>query len=167
MRFCSNQSPMLDSKSVHWRRSDSGFWLSEVLISLWIVAFVAAGILGVFVYLAKTSKISNERAAGELLAERVLDQATAVGPPLWGLPIGQLNQIQKLPRDANDSLLSYRLSVRTLREHRLGTLFDLEVIVWWTTEPGVVTGVERGKGELRLQRSIYVEDLEEEVPGGG
>ncbi len=152
---------------MHRSRDDSGFWLSEVLVSLWVLAFVAAGILGLFVYLAKTSKITNERASAQLLAERVLDQATAVGPPLWGLPEGQLGQIQKLARDENGTILSYRFSPLGLREHRLGKLFALQVTVWWAPEPGVASGVERGRGELHLERTIYVEDLEEELPSGG
>lgn len=143
--------------------------MSEVLVSLWVVAFVAAALLGLFVYLTKSSKIANERASAVLLADRVLDQAIAVGPPYWGLPEGQLSQLQQLPRDVNGVLLSYRLSATPLAEHRLGKLFVLDVTVYWSTAPGVTTGVERGRGELMVEKAVYVEDLEEPPaePSGG
>ncbi len=148
------------------RNEDRGFWMSEVLVSLWVVAFVGAAILGLFVYLTKSSKIANERASAVLLADRVLDQAVAVGPPFWGLPEGQLGQLQELPLDENGTKPSYRLSVTPLKEHRLGKLFVLDVTVYWTLTPGTVTGVERGRGELSVEKAVYIEDLEEEPEGG-
>ncbi len=143
--------------------------MSEVLVSLWVVAFVGAALLGLFVYLTKSSKIANERAAAVLLSDRVLDQAVAMGPPHWGLPEGQMGQLQQLPRDDSGTTLSYRLSVTPLEEHRLGKLFILDVTVYWSTVPGVATGVERGRGELEVEKAVYVEDLDEPpegAPGG-
>lgn len=67
-----------------------GFWLSEVLTALWLVTFVGAGLLGLFVYLAKTSKLSNERAAAELLADNLLENGVRQGLPHWGLPRASL-----------------------------------------------------------------------------
>lgn len=140
--------------------------MSEVLVSLWMIAFVAAALLGLFVYLAKSSQQSNERAAALLLADSVLHRAMATGPPHWGLLDGQLGQQQQLPFDPESrALLSYRLSVVPLTKHRLGQLFVLHVLVSWKDDSEAVTGVERGRGELSLERAVYVEDLEESSGG--
>lgn len=140
--------------------------MSEVLVSLWVIAFVAAALLGLFVYLAKSSQQSNERATAVLLADSVLHRAMATGPPFWGLPEGQLDQRQELPFDHDSrALLSYQLSVVPLKKHRLGQLFILHLSVSWEGDPGEATGVERGRGELSVERAVYVEDLEE--PSGG
>lgn len=158
------------------RRSDRGFWLSEVLTSLWLITFVAAGLLGLFVYLARTSKIANERAAGDLLADRVLERAVRMGPPDWGLPEGQAGQRLQAAEGDQGALLHYRLTASEMEDHRLGRLYLLEVEVSWKADPNAPPGLERGRGELIRDRQVYIEDLsdetetedvEEEPPAGG
>lgn len=158
------------------RRSVRGFWLSEVLTSLWLITFVAAGLLGLFVYLAKTSKIANERAAADLLADRVLERAVRMGPPDWGLAPGEAGQRLQIAEGDEGKPLHYRLTGTALEDHRLGKLFLLEVEVSWAADPNAPAGVERGRGELIRDRHVYIEDLsdeteveetEEEPPAGG
>ncbi len=145
------------------RRSDRGFWLSEVLTSLWLITFVAAGLLGLFVYLAKTSKVANERAAADLLADRLLERAVRMGPPDWGLPEGQVGQRLESSEGDEGKPLHYRLASTELEDHRLGKLYLLEVEVSWKADPEASTGVERGRGELIRDRQVYIEDLSDET----
>lgn len=142
------------------RQSLRGFWLSEILASVWILTFVGAGLLGLFLYLAKTSKIANERAAAELLAENVLGHALRIGPPSWGLLTGQIGEVV-VHSDSPDGIeLSSQLRVHQLEKHRLGILYHLSVEVVWSNTVDGTQVMERGHGSLIRERDIYVEDLE-------
>lgn len=144
------------------RRWCRGFWLSELLLSLWLIAFVGAALIGLFTYLAKTSKIANERATAELLADQLLDQAIVMGPPRWGLEDElKLGQRLTVPSVNTASPLTYQLSARelpTVPPARLGKLYSLEVVVWWAPNAEVARGVERGRGMLTRERKIYIDD---------
>lgn len=134
-------------------------------MSLWLVAFIAATLLGLFVYLAKTSKLANERASAEFLADRVLEQAIAVGPPVWGLEDeSDLAEVLESPPGEDATPLTYQLVVREVGRARLGRLFSLEVNVWWAPGGDATRGVERGRGTLFRERKVYVEDLSEDLP---
>ena len=139
-----------------------GFWLSEVLTSLWLITFVAAAILGLFVYLTKASKISNERASAELLADRLLEQGSRMGPPDWGLAEGQLDTLLESDEGHDGSKLTYKVETVKLEEHRLGELYLLQVTVNWSPTPGTARDVERGAGTLTRDRQVYIEDVPEE-----
>lgn len=145
------------------RRSSRGFWLTEVLIALWLLAFVGAGLIGVFVYLAKASKLASERAVAELLADNLLETGIRVGPPDWGLEPGQLGVIQQNHEGHDNNKLSYQIKASPLGDHRLGKLYFLTVTVWWAPIPGVTTNVERGRGMLTRERQFYLED-DDDVP---
>lgn len=136
--------------------------MSEVLTSLWLITFIAAAILGLFVYLAKASKISNERAAAELLADRLLEQGSRAGPPDWGLPEGQLGTPQESSDGHDGGKLTYKVEAVKLEEHRLGELYLLQVTVNWSPPDGTAQGVERGAGKLTRDRQVYIEDVPEE-----
>lgn len=140
-----------------------GFWLSEVLTALWLITFVGAALLGLFVYLSKASKIANERAAAELLADNVLERGAHVGPPDWGLDSGQLGTTLESPAGHENAKLTYKLDVIELESHRLGTLFLLGVTVHWTPRPGAAQA-ERGSGTLTRERQVYIEDIAEPTP---
>lgn len=140
-----------------------GFWLSEVLTSLWLITFVATALLGLFVYLSKASKISNERAAAELLADRLLEKGSRDGPPSWGLADGQLGTLLECDQGHDGAKLTYRVDTVKLEEHRLGTLYLLQVTVNWSPAPGAARGVERGSETLIRDRQVYLED-EVEAP---
>jgi hypothetical protein len=148
------------------RRSSRGFWLSEVLTALWLITFVGASLLALFMYLAKTSKISNERAAAELLADGLLEQGVRAGPPDWGLEPGQVGVELHSPEGHDGQTLTYKVSPSALEDHRMGKLFLLQVTVSWSPTPGVATNVERGSGTLTRDREVYIEDYEEEPPVG-
>lgn len=142
-----------------------GFWLSEVLTSLWLITFVAAAVLGLFVYLSKASKISNERAAAELLADQLLEKGSREGPPAWGLADGQLGTLLESEQGHENTKLTYRVDASKLEEHRLGSLYLLQVTVNWSPTPGVARDVERGSGTLTRDRQVYIEDeVEEPTP---
>jgi hypothetical protein len=140
------------------RDRSRGFWLSEVLLALWLIAFVGAAIIGLFVYLSKSSKVANERAAAELLGDRLMERAVRIGPPNWGLLPGEVGQFLKSPDAPEGTTLDYQLLPVKLGEHRLGTLYVLKLEVAWTG-PAEVTNVERGRGRLVRHRQVYIEDL--------
>lgn len=147
------------------KKRSRGFWLSEVLASLWLLTFIAAAILALFVYLAKTSKLSNERASAELLADALVERGLRVGPPDWGLPEGQLGALQHAAVSSDGTALSYQVVASRLEKHRLGELHRLQVTVNWNTPSPAPSGVERGRGTLVRERLVYVEDVP--LPGEG
>lgn len=139
---------------------ERGFWLSEIFLSLWLIAFVAASLIGLFAYLAKTTKLSSEQAEAELLAGRLLEDAISGGPPAWGLEdVSKLNQMISIPAGQYSSALSYKLSAKRLGVERFGQLYSIEVDVWWAPEADTSRGVERGRGTLSRERKTYVEDV--------
>jgi hypothetical protein len=137
-----------------------GFWLSEVLTSLWLVTFIGAALLGLFVYLSKASKISNERAAAELLADKLLERAARRGPPDWGMESGQVGTLLQSDEGHENMKLTYRVDPSELENHRLGILYLVEVTVNWSPRPGA-GGSERGQGTLTRSRQVYIEDTAE------
>jgi hypothetical protein len=134
-----------------------GFWLTEVLASIWLIAFVGAGLIGLFVYLTKSSSVANERAAAELLADRLMERAVRFGPPDWGLEPGQVGQFLESPEGPNGTILRYQLMPIRSGAHRLGTLYVLRVQVAWDEADRARS--ERGRGELQRQRNVYIENL--------
>lgn len=145
------------------RRLPRGFWLSEILTSVWLLTFVGAGLLGLFLYLAKTSKLANDRAVSELLAENILDRALRIGPPTWGLDDGQVGEIVPSTDSPEGVNLTFQLKVTELEkheEHRLGGFYHVSVEISWNGTVEEIRGVERGRGRLVRERDVYVEDLE-------
>lgn len=136
-----------------------GFWLTEVLLSLWLLAFVGAGLIGLFVFLAKTSSVADERAAAELLADRLVERAVRYGPPSWGLEPGQVGPFVETPEGPEGAVLRFQLLPVRLSDHRLGILYMLKVKVTWDEDPSSGR-VERGRGELERHRKVYIENLE-------
>lgn len=134
-----------------------GFWLTEVLASLWLIAFIGAGVIGLFTYLVRSSSIANERAAAELLADRLIERAVRIGPPNWGLEPGQVGQFLESSEGPQGTVLTYQLMPMKVGEHRLGTLFCLRVQIAW--DEADAKRVERGRGELVRQRNVYIENL--------
>ena len=75
---------MLGLRPYH-RAKPRGLTLSEVVVALGILAFVALVMIGVFLVLIKASAKNREQAMAELLTESLLERATAAGPPTWGV----------------------------------------------------------------------------------
>ena len=151
---------LLSCRQVMFRLRKYGMVLSEIVLSLGLLAVVGLTVIGVFSYLALNSQSNSDRAAAELLAERVLERAVKAGPDsvsglAWG--VGKKKLFKELTTADNGSAtrFSYQISPTLIRTAPLGTIYQVRVEVAWTEDPG---GVERGKGHLKKSRTVYIED---------
>lgn len=152
-------------------RGRRGFWLGEVVVAIGLLSIVSLTVVGVFSFLAVTSQTRSERAAAELLADTLMEQAVTAGPPNWGLPEGQvmvdvpidesgLPPGQDVQLDTGDSQakehLAFLVIPEELEEASLGKLYRVRVRVSWQEPPGP-DNVERGKGYLERTRTVYID----------
>lgn len=141
-------------------RHTRGFWISEVLIALWLLTFIGAGLIATFAYLAKGSQISSERAAAQLLADELIQAALRGGPPEWGQESLSGTSTSQVGDAESSVKLDWTITPTELREAPLGKLFELKIQVRWQDRSGEgAQGVERGRGELVRVRQVYVEDI--------
>jgi hypothetical protein len=143
------------------RSSIRGLVLSEIVLSLGLLAVVGLTVIGVFSYLAVNSQGSSDRAAAELLSDSVLERAVKAGPDpdavdglQWG--VGRDKVFQELSTADNGSAtrFTYQVSPELIRSAPLGSVYLVTVEVAWAEEGGV----ERGKGHLKKSRTVYIED---------
>ena len=137
----------------------SGLVLSEIVVSLGLLAVVGLTVIGVFSFLALNSQSNSDRAAAELLSESVLERAVKAGPDpvnglVWGVGKGKLFQELATADDGSATRYSYQISPELIRSAPLGSVYQVTVEVVWAEDGGV----ERGKGHLRKSRTVYIED---------
>ena len=153
------------------KRGRRGFWLGEVVVAIGILSIVSLTVIGVFSYLAVTSQTRSEKAAAELLADTLMEQAVTAGPPNWGLPEGQiLTEVsvddaatatgEDVELESGDSQarehMAYLVIPEQLEEATLGKLYRVRVRVSWQDPPGP-DNVERGRGYLERTRTVYID----------
>lgn len=137
-----------------------GLVLSEIVISLGLLAIVGLTVIGVFSSLAINSQSNSDRAAAQLLAETVLERAVKAGPdPVdglrWGVGTDKLFKELKTADDSSATKFSYQVSPELIRTAPLGTIYHVTVEVVWMEEG---SGVQRGRGNLKKSRTVYIED---------
>lgn len=153
------------------KRGRRGFWLGEVIVALGLLSIVSLTVVGVFSFLAVTSQTRSEKAAAELLADTLMEQAVTAGPPNWGLPEGLvmtevpvddsgLPEGEDMQLETGDSQgkehMAYLVIPEELEEGSLGKLYRVRVRVSWQEPPGP-DNVERGKGYLERTRTVYID----------
>lgn len=145
--------------TVRERTRSQGTWISEVMVAIWLLTFIGASLIATFTFLAKGSQMSSEQAAGTLLAENLLQTAIKAGPPDWGQT--QLTGTQSVVTGDSSSGTEFQWELTPLEVEsaRLGDFYQLTVVVRWIDRSQANTGVERGRGELRRVRHVYVEDV--------
>lgn len=137
-----------------------GLVLSEIVISLGLLAVVGLTVIGVFSSLALNSQSNSDRAAAQLLAESVLERAVKSGPdPVdglrWGVGTDKLFKELKTADDSSATRFSYQISPELIRTAPLGTIYHVTVEVVWLEEGA---GPQRGTGKLKKSRTVYIED---------
>lgn len=153
------------------KRGRRGFWLGEVVVAIGILSIVSLTVIGVFSFLAVTSQTRSEKAAAELLADTLMEQAVTAGPPNWGLPEGQiLTEVsvddaatasgENVDLETGDSQtkehMAYLVIPEELDHGSLGKLYRVRVRVSWQEPPGP-NNVERGRGYLERTRTVYID----------
>lgn len=112
----------------------NGLTLSEVILALGILAFVALAVVAVFTALLRTSAKNREQAMAELLTESLLERATAQGPPDWGVS-GQVRASLETELQRDGSRFFYKVDpvlIEPEPEHPDGHSWQVTVTVsWW------------------------------------
>ncbi len=129
------------------------------MVAIWLLTFIGAGLIATFTFLAKGSQMSAEQAAGTLLAENLLQTAVKAGPPDWGQTqlTGTSTVVTGDARSQTD--FEWELTPVEVETARLGDFYQLTVTVRWIDRSQNNTGVERGRGELKRVRHVYIEDV--------
>lgn len=143
------------------RKSSPGLVLSEIVVSLGLLAVVGLTIIGVFSFLLLNSQTNSDRAAAELLSDALLEKAVKAGPdPVdgrsWGVGTDKTFKELKTAESDSATRFAYQISPALIRSAPLGSVYQVTVEVSWV-ESGK-SGVQRGKGSLRKSRTVYVED---------
>jgi len=134
----------------------SGLVLSEIVVSIGLLAIVGLSIVGVFSYLAVSSHTNADRAAASLLADSVLEKAVKEGPDDWGVGSGNLFTELETSDAVSTTRFTYQVQAQKLKEASLGDTYQVTVDVAWSA-PDEGGRVERGKGHIQRTRTIYVE----------
>jgi len=134
--------------------------LSEIVLSLGLLAVVGLTVIGLFSYLTLNSQVNSDRAAAQLLAESVLDRAVKAGPePVngleWGLGRDKLFKELKTAEDSSSTQFSYQITPELIRTAPLGSVYHVTVEVAWSDGR---QSPERGRGALKKSRTVYIED---------
>ena len=134
----------------------------EVVISIGLVAVITLFVMGVLSRILVTGGKTAHQTAANLLAEELVEAATASGPPEWSFPSsdrtsweGQRDLL--LPGEKSTTPFRYRLEEITLRDtpDDLGTFHQLTLTVWWTGDEPEYKA-ELGKTYVEVFRKVYV-----------
>ncbi len=134
--------------------------LSEVILSLAILSFVALLVIGLFTALLKASAKNREQAVAELLVDSLLERALAEGPSQWGVG-GLTNQRLEWNQQQSHTRFFYQVTPVALGSgtNNVGELYRVDVIVgWWTDGATTLENSKTGFGNqfVRGSRSGYV-----------
>ena len=142
-------------------RNDRGLTLAEIVLAMGILAFVALTVVGVFLALLQTSAKNREQAMAELLTESLLEKATSIGPPHWGVD-GRTGARLQAELESDGSHFFYQVDpvrVDTRPEPSEGETWKVTVTVgWWLASdaPNLETSrVGFGNQYVRGVRTLY------------
>lgn len=142
-------------------RANPGLTLSEVVIALAILTFVALMVIGIFTALLKASAKNREQAMAELLTDALLERAVARGPSDWGVG-GQTAQRLSSRPDQDGTEFFYQVDPVFLHSesaNSVGALYRVDVVVGWWTEAGEALENSRtgfGNRFVKGSRTTYV-----------
>lgn len=129
------------------------------MMAIWLLTFVGAGLIATFTFMAKGSQVSAERAAGELLAENLVQTAVKAGPPDWGQPALTGTSVAQTGDAGSTTTYQWTITPLEIESATLGKFFQITVdLSWHDTSRGPVA-VERGSGKLKRTRQVYIEDI--------
>jgi Tfp pilus assembly protein PilE len=143
------------------KKGRRGFWLGEIVVALGLISVVSLTVIGLFSYLAVTTQTRSEKAAADLLANTLMENAVIEGPNGWG--VGQTNLFVEVPVEIESGdakaaeQMMYQVIPEVIEQSALGTLFRVRVRVSWVEPPGP-NNVERGKGFTERTRTVYIDD---------
>lgn len=143
------------------RRHGLGLTLSEIVVSLGILALVALVIVGVFLALIKSSAKNREQVMAELLSQSVLDRAASEGPAGWG--VGQrIGERLEAKLENDGSRFFYQVDPVRIKAATpppsVGQSWEVTVTVgWWTADSKSLeqTRVGFGNQYVKAVRSVY------------
>ena len=136
----------------HQKTASTGYTITEVLISLWLLLFIGGALVATFAYIRKSGSVSADRAAAILMADEMLERASKAGPPDWGLDT--LTGTSTIATEVGgDNNYDWSLEASQLESSSLGSLHKLELSLDWTNHQG---GAERGKRSLVRSRLVYL-----------
>ncbi len=136
----------------------------EIVVALGLVVVMALAIVGIFSRLISRSAISADQAAGQLLAQSVLDKAIRIGPPDWG---GLSGSQQLASADqSSKTVFNWTVVARELPRSALdpppsssdlGVLYRVRVTVDWSNTSSPGTRQNLGRMMVERSRLSYVE----------
>ena len=134
----------------------------EVIIAMGLVAVLTLFVVGVLSRMLFTSGKTAHQAAGNLLAEEILEACAVAGPPDWGFDSTDRSRWDgardlTLPGEASATTFRYRLEELTLRgsSEDLGSFHELKVTVWWWGEEPTQRP-DQGNLFVEGHRKVYV-----------
>lgn len=140
----------------------TGLTLSEVVVALGILTFVALVIIGVFLVLIKASAKNREQAMAELLTESLLERATAAGPPTWGVE-GQTGVRLEATLQEDGARFFYQVESTYIPPDvtvtEAGQCWEVTVSVgWWVEASDSLEGAREGFGNRYVKgvRTVYL-----------
>jgi type II secretory pathway component PulJ len=154
---------MVEGMSSSHRRAP-GLTLSEVVVALGLLAFVALVIVGVFLALLKTSAKNREQAMAELMTESLLEKATAQGHPRFGVE-GRTSQRHEAVLQPDGARFFYQVDALELPAEvadPAGRNWQVTVTVGWWLDESKTTLEQAGDGFgnrfVKGVRTVYQRD---------
>lgn len=144
------------------RKSFLGLVLSEIVVSLGLLAIVGLATIGMFSYLAVNSQVNADRAAANLIADELLEKAVKAGPDetrdglKWGVKADDLSRELQTADTSSGTTFTHQVDAERVESAPLGSLYLVTVRVAWEEEDS--KNLERGKGWVKKSRAVYIED---------
>ncbi len=137
-----------------------GLTLSEIIVALGLLAVASLVLLGLFSRMLASQSKSSHQTVGILMAQKIIERCSRAGPPNWGLTdITQVQTESVVVQESKASVdFSYQLTASVVAPEPskvpMGTLYLLELKLWWWSEQAVGG---TGKSFVETSRVVYIE----------
>lgn len=132
-------------------RPESAFTLAEMLLAMGLLTLMFLTVAMLFAQLLKHSAKSSNLAVGTVYAERVMEQALAIGvdalPPRFGASEGIYSV-----DEASQTQFFYRVEVGRVLTATVVPSYVIRVPVWWWSTAPNQARQGSGKQSVTLQR---------------
>lgn len=133
--------------------------MTEILISIALLAVVSLAVISIFTKLFATGGKQSNQAVARRLADRVLTRAVREGPPGWGTNgTHSGDALLKSQRDNPEVLFLYSVDLETMstRDASVGELIRVHVTVEWWPGSQDSEGFRQGHGKLSVEADQIV-----------
>lgn len=149
------------------KREKMGLSLLEVVVAVGVLAVAALGIIAALTRIVVAQGTSSHQTVAHIIGDSALRDAAIAGPPEDSDYIAGVVQSKYVRVGQTDALAEFQYQVvyRRLPPYvgeesgpDMGRMWQFRVLVWWNSQDGPESAVERGQQRLSVGRMVYIEE---------